>query len=600
MPALTDKVFLPIPIVVLNVFLAIFKFVLLSAVGACFAIYAKYGGEYAKSVGWTRSAGYLDMTKTLWNTYHRKKVPGTVKLALAVGFFTTLGASFLDKGIASLVTLTLQPGPPEKEVILSRQFAPEEAAYQKFAGWNSVVPSNDNAVNTMRRTLNSSIAIHNRTDGHTYTPVISDYSVTCADFEVQFLGEQIKTGGCGSVDLGIVGETGAGPGQFLTTKRSPNRWSIVMSSQFPGMSSYTMQDTSLGAGYRTSSPGCEFPENYIHGRYITKTWGVTEFPRASTIKCFLDDGNITVMAMTTTRFNLDSETRHSEVVDTMFAKPLDEMLLAMKETIKTKTIPPTPGQPSQNATRAEIWIEVRVINSTIDIHICGSAAPLNKDLSEIGYECLYGTINVLQFRAPRNERIAQSLGSSFENFGLASYMTLEYVPNILSDGTFDPVSPEKMRNDTADMTKYMAELGYNFYADFKGRTLYIQYEVAKLRLGLEVPFWVIVVAGTILLIGLCVWQLTHWLVGSPHTSSLYSIIRARLASKSNTSVPKLMRFRFQPLMLENVKLLPDEAESSCEAESDVVSIYKAESKYEAESNDDPEDQKNKTWGDRAV
>ncbi|KAK3805120.1 MAG: hypothetical protein J3Q66DRAFT_407801 [Benniella sp.] len=60
-------------------------------------------------------------------------------------------------------------------------------------------------------------------------------------------------------------------------------------------------------------------------------------------------------------------------------------------------------------------------------------------------------------------------------------------------------------------------------------------------------------------------QLIHWLVGSPYTSSVYTILRKRLASYTNTSIPKLMRFQFQLLMFEDVTLLPDEIELSPEA-----------------------------------
>ncbi|KAF9362237.1 hypothetical protein BGX34_006538 [Mortierella sp. NVP85] len=50
MPTLTDKIF-PNTIFVVNIVLAIFRL----SWSACFAIYAKYGGEHAKSVGWIRS-----------------------------------------------------------------------------------------------------------------------------------------------------------------------------------------------------------------------------------------------------------------------------------------------------------------------------------------------------------------------------------------------------------------------------------------------------------------------------------------------------------------------------------------------------------------
>ncbi|KAF9354879.1 hypothetical protein BGX34_010771 [Mortierella sp. NVP85] len=122
-----------------------------------------------------------------------------------------------------------------------------------------------------------------------------------------------------------------------------------------------------------------------------------------------------------------------------------------------------------------------------------------------------------------------------------------------------PASIEKMRNDTADVVDYMAKLGYNYYAhfvEFNG-SLYIEYNVEDIKPGLEIPFRVLIVAGIIVILSSLLWLLTYLLVGKPHDSSLYSIIRARLSSRSNTPIPKLMRFKYEPLMFEDIQLLPD-------------------------------------------
>jgi hypothetical protein len=155
------------------------------------------------------------------------------------------------------------------------------------------------------------------------------------------------------------------------------------------------------------------------------------------------------------------------------------------------------------------------------------------------------------------------------------YMTLEYFMSAYTtpvdiDGNVQrkirSVSIEKMRNDTLAVADYMARLGSSLYANFLGMKLYVQYDIAKIKSGLEVPFWVLIVAGILLVVSLLSWQMTNWLIGSPYNSSLYSVIRARLSSRSNTSISKLMRFRFEPLMFEDVKLLPDHVERSSNEE----------------------------------
>ncbi|KAK3817331.1 MAG: hypothetical protein J3Q66DRAFT_369183 [Benniella sp.] len=170
MLTLADKIFLPISIFVLNIVLAVFKFLLVSAVGACFTIYARCGGEYANSVRWIRSAGYLEMIHTFLSTNKRKNVPSSVKLTLIVGIFAALVASILDKGIASLVTPATSSDPLGTEVITSPKFTPA-AKLKMFLGWNLVVPSNVSAVITMKKALNSTIVIPKQEPGQVYAPL---------------------------------------------------------------------------------------------------------------------------------------------------------------------------------------------------------------------------------------------------------------------------------------------------------------------------------------------------------------------------------------------------------------------------------------------
>ncbi|KAK3824911.1 MAG: hypothetical protein J3Q66DRAFT_326350 [Benniella sp.] len=560
MPALSDKIFLPMSIFELNVVLAIFKFILFSAVGACFAIYAKYGGEYAKSVGWIRSAGYLEMVKSLQSTSKSKNVPGSVKWALIVGLFATLVASFLDKGISAFVEHATKPDPSGKIVSEIRQFLTGSEDYKKFLGWNTVVPRHGNVEDTMKTALvNANPSPEKNT---TYFPTLSEYSVTCADFGVKLQGQTIRDG-CATASLtfsstSLFSLTQVYPRQFVKTERSPNQWSIIMAASSPGFKGYTLMGTLLEASFGIESPrspgktpnvACNLEEDYRPRRRAVFD-GVTAFPRTSTTKCFHTNGDVTVISMTTTRFTHHDDKYKPELAGTFINKGSDGLLPAMKESANITKMPSTPGQ---NATDIEMWIELRASGSNIDIYACGSASPQDGAVFDIiAIECLYGTITMRQFRPHFNNGIL----SNYTHRAYATYMTLEYSENMI-DGA---VSIEKMKNDTTTVVDYMTKLGYNFHADFDNATLYIQYDVARVKSGLEVPLWVLVVSGIILIAGFIVWQLTTWFVGSPYGSSLYSIIYARLASDSNTRISRVMRFHFQPLMFEDTKLLPEQVE----------------------------------------
>jgi hypothetical protein len=294
---------------------------------------------------------------------------------------------------------------------------------------------------------------------------------------------------------------------------------------------------------------------------------IIAFPRTSTTKCFHNNGNITALAITTTRFTQSSDTYNYTCVSTIFADKSDDLLLGMKEAINTTALP-ADSQPQNGTSTA--WIELRVDNSSIDIYICGSSVPLDGDVVLTKFECVYSTISVLHFTQQLDDQLSQALeGRKFKGDvpAATTYMTLDHSTKIIGNKKAAPISIEKMRNDTTAVTQYMAELGYNYYADFDSGKLYIQYRISNLNLGLEVPIWVLVVATIILLISLVIWQATEWLVGEPHTCSLYSTIHAQLASRSNHPIPRLMRFRFQPLMLEDVPLFPDPVERLSEIET---------------------------------
>jgi hypothetical protein len=268
--------------------------------------------------------------------------------------------------------------------------------------------------------------------------------------------------------------------------------------------------------------------------------------------------------MTSVRFEIMDDSFNIMYAARYFDK-INDLIHAIGITTDNTTMPFPPGQ-TQNVIDVGLWIEYRVVNSTIDIIACDGGT---EDEERVG--CVYSTVSMLHFRQPVNEQILQKMNSSsfysedrFLSSSPSSYMTLEAFTGAnkgddTGTNTTVPASIEKMKKDTAAVADYMAQLGYNYYAKFDsyGGKLYMQYKVEDPMPGLEVPFWVLIVAGIILILGCLLWQLTYLLIGSPHNSSLYSIIRTRLASRSNTPIPKLMRFQYEPLMFEDIQLLPD-------------------------------------------
>ncbi|KAF9097652.1 hypothetical protein BGX27_000922 [Mortierella sp. AM989] len=506
---------------------------MLGAVGLSFAIYSKYGGEYANSVRWTRSAGYLDMIRTLINS--RKTLPGSAKVMVAT-FYT-------------------------------------------FVGWSTVVPSNGNIVETMARALTGPIAIENATALQTYTPVTADYKLACSTYGVSFEFTGLIGGDCGRMNMWFErdGKIDSPP----KTQRSPNRWNLTATSTqqnyallaMPLRVQFNSIPEALYGQLEDVDYTCILQESLRVRPRGALEEGITSYPTTLTTKCFPGSRAIrklrltTVLSLTSVRFRMDNKnntdnTVAGEIFDMNIIKEyfgeVDEMFSTMAESIKNINIPDSPNTTGQS----NMWVEFRTANSSVDLLACVVTEKFTSS-KYLGWECIYASIYVLVIKDLENQDISQALGSNtFDQEIRSNYMTIEHAPRT-TNGNGYPVSLAKIRSDTAAVADYMARLGSNFYADFRNGKLYIQYDVSEIKLGLEAPLWVLILTAALAVVGLLVWQLTDLLVGYPYTSSLYKTIETQLASasKTNTPSPRLMKCNLKPLTpltLDGVQLVPDD------------------------------------------
>ncbi|KAK3817377.1 MAG: hypothetical protein J3Q66DRAFT_339628 [Benniella sp.] len=553
MPGLNDKIFLPISIFILNVVLAIFKFVLLCAVGAAFAIYSKYGDEYADSVRWTRSAGYLEMIKTTIGSSKSSKISRSAKTALVVGLIVTVAASFLDKGIAHFINPAFRPSSEStKMVVISQQFS-GNTIRKTFAGWSVVVPSDGNITETMEKVLGSSLAIPDARSDQTYTPVTADYTIKCDHFDFSLNGENLIKDGCARLYPRIRANTSND--DSIVIPRSPNRWSILLNSD---KEPYNVRVATLSSSFEISEDdGCATYESTRLRPYGDIEDGISSFPTTATSKCIASNGDIGIVSVTSTRFTFSEREYNTDLTSQIFADTSDELILQMNETFKTKTIPPQAGLAPSNRS-VEMWVEVRAMNSSVDILACSyDSYQFNSTSTFINVECVYHIINVFVANQPFNPKIKEAAGIP-KGYYLGTFMILDHLPAI-QNGNHARISLAKLRNDTAAVSDYMARLGTNVYVDYYEDKFYAEYEVKDIQAGLEVPLWLLVVSGIILIASFVLWQLTNWIVDSSHTNSLYKIMAKRMGFHSDR--PVLLRARLEPdepLELEGVVLLPVE------------------------------------------
>jgi len=550
MPGLNEGILFPISIFILNVLLAVFRSILLAAVGACFVIYSKYGGPYANSVRWIQHAGFLKMIRTFRHT--RKYESSSAKVALVVAFLATIVASFLDKGIAHFIkpSLYIDQSYARTRVITTNQSAPEYF-HRIFAGWSTAHSIDDNITYTMTSMLSSAVDT-NAIGDEIYSPVISPYTIRCTRFNLSLEDVELTNNGCVGLNIHFHGNTSLG--QHSKISSSPDRWSILLSSN---IQPYSIRLTPLTpivnmtSSHPSTKPYCVGVESFRirpfgglgAADYNITDCGLTSFPTTTTTKCIHETGDITVISITTTRFTFPDGVFDLSNAKKRFADQSNDLLRSMQETFKNKTIAPS-------NTPVELWVEIRAMDPSIEVLACSLDYKLHGEDQML--ECVYANINAMVVRQPLNSHILTKLGK--DSFGepplFSTYMTMEYVVNT-KNGETSPISLEGLSSNVAEVSEYMARLGSNVYADFDGGKLYIEYDVSDKKLGYEIPLWILLLIGVLLIASILV-LLVATRVGSPYNSSLYSVIVKQVPSEGDKSTSRLVMVKFNPLTFDSI------------------------------------------------
>ncbi|KAF9361808.1 hypothetical protein BGX34_006908 [Mortierella sp. NVP85] len=488
------------------------------------------------------------MIKTIIGSSKSATIPRSAKTVLVVGLFVTVVASFFDKGIAHFVNPAFRLGPSSTRILVISPQLTSNTIRKTFAGWSFVVPSDGNITATMEKALTSSVAIPDAKSDQVYTPVTTDYTIKCIYFSMVFEAKGITEDGCVKLFPGLV--SNASYLDYFLTTRSPNRWSILMNSKWEP---YNTRIAALSLPFEISKGDeCATYESTRLRPFGNIRDGISSFPTTATSKCFLRSGDMAVMSLTSTRFTFANKEYNTNLTSQIFADTSDELLLTMNESFKTKTIPPSNRS-------VELWVELRAKNSSVDILACAyDSYRLDNNPPVRNVECAYYISNVFVMTQPFNPKIkeAAKLPRAYQS---GTFMVLDHVPTT-SGKNHAPVSLAKLRNDTAAVSDYMARLGTNSDVDYYEGKFFAEYDVKNIESGLEIPLWVLIVSRFILMASFILWQLTNWIIGSPHTSSLYRIIAKRMVSQ--TDRPVLLRAKIEPhepLELEGIVLLPGES-----------------------------------------
>ncbi|KAI8597859.1 hypothetical protein EDD21DRAFT_384251 [Dissophora ornata] len=354
-------------------------------------------------------------------------------------------------------------------------------------------------------------------------------------------GISLPNGGCTSAVLKFLGIFSVNTTAAQVFNVSSGRWSIAM----PGISTMPVTEISVSAAIALDDEPCGTADLVDSLSSVTGL-GLTSTPRTSTVKCVLQNGELRVLSTSAVRFMVPNVTLFRDVSNSVFEE-YDDLLQAMEFSINNATF-------QSNST---FFMEVKTSNATIDAVGCFSTKDLRQQATYL--TCIYSTTNTFTTNQQTiNPLITAARGQSLPppaNFSTS--MTIRHLP-LSYNRMARPLSISALRRATANATHYLASLGQNFYTDWDAAKLYVIYDTTDLEQGFEIPRGLFITMAVLAAASLLLWFFTGLLLGNLYTGTLYRVIAAEIAVRTENSAPMLMRSKVNPVEFEGYLLIPDD------------------------------------------
>ncbi|KAF9199269.1 hypothetical protein BGZ49_010636 [Haplosporangium sp. Z 27] len=556
--------FFPWSLFTLNIILSIFTGLLIAALDAVLAIYSKAGGEYTSTIRWSRRGGYLESFKILWNSWSTRNTPKSAWRTMLLVTIVSIVLLFVDKlASINIHPTTSQSRSSQSELITSPQiiFSRIPSTFQR---WATTVRYGDDITAAMTLLINDTTNIPNFDNNRIYIPQTSDYEVECDQVSLQFMytDKSIFTLPAGTCATVTINTGGISPPPYQLgniTTLSRGRYSYA----FPAVSfnSSFISEFAVQTSYSYSNQiKCFIMEDDPVAISYPKD-GFTSAPQTTTIKCVDQNGAIAVLSSSSIKF-MSSSYQQFRNVTSMVLSEDDELVQAMVSAMSLSEATSIPA----------VLVEIKIVNSTIDILMCYSAGTVfTANLMQI---CSYNTVQlVLTTQQEINPVISKARGgsplSSSLVYSLWSHIT--QIPTMVN-GTHLPVIPlsfQALKNATSDISHYMATLGQNAYMDWEQHAFFVLYDTSKIVQGLEVPVWIVISFGVIttMCIALLVYARSNL---EEYQGSLYFNISQQLSQvekDKSFKAPMLMSFKKDTKELGGYPIVSQEAGNDSDDET---------------------------------
>ncbi|KAF9020746.1 hypothetical protein BGZ52_002329 [Haplosporangium bisporale] len=512
-----------LPFVVISVFASLVELVLSLFIGATLVFYVRYSrDEYASSIRWSRTGGFLEMIQLLWRSY--RFVPRMSNAVLVSAMVVSFSTLFVSSIFTAMVSRTDMEGSSTATRAFTTQLISMDLSF-----WTAYLRPESTVEETLTAMLNDTRRNPNPNPRTRYTPRTFTHEAGC-DKSTAIITRNFTYG----IHM---------PSKAIDCKAYIMHLANVTFDWEPMTTSLRAIDSS-------------FPKD-----------GMMALPKTHATKCqYGADGSL-VLSVTYFQFVVS----HMKDFDNITASMLDDptslpLLKPMNAAINKGTF-----ASSTNNSTLVMLMKIPSTASDVDFFMCMSK--YRKEQGEAGLLCTYMLTSFIIVNPQTvDPTIAADLKWEPESLNLLNAtnqldFTILHLPQVPesegSQKTTPLFSSAHLIKATADATQYLASLGHNVHT-YKdpgsiADKLYILYDTVELKDAYEVSTAAFAVVCALTgLFGL-IWALSEKFFPTVYNSTLYKTIYKELNSKDE-SVPMLMYCTHDPLAFDGnqVGLRPDD------------------------------------------
>ncbi|KAF9964824.1 hypothetical protein BGZ70_005857 [Mortierella alpina] len=539
--------FLPWSFFQMFLFFFFFQVLLSSGLGAALALYSRTHQGYAHSIRWVRQGGYVDMFRAISTS--RRKLPGPIVQTLIATAFLSILISLAETGAKVFVKQAIRQANAAQEIIQTTPFITADN-FADIEGWTTTVHPDSGIVSALSLTINNTRNIPDALPGRQYIPQQYPYESACDRLNLfgvhpNHTHLQVSNNGCANLSISFDNIFLPNVSRSYVTRRSNDRGTIVLPGRYETDVRWEF-DTGVKSAEVATYVQMAISEDRkclttIANRnaIVPAQSGLTSSPKTVATKCLYPTGEIIALSVTSLRFSVPDPQSFRKVTSLIFEQQ-DDLLAGMEQSI------------------SEGLFSSLAADVLDGIHVA--------EVKTIGTEngttylmCAYTTAAtvVTKPQAVLPEVAARRAGKPYAPYARYTIaIAAKHLPT--SSNNTGPSGPRfattSILNASMEAARYFASLGQNFYIDWTGGNILLIFVTTDMQKGYEIPLWLFAAVTGLMAGSFALVMLVEFSLEDKFKRSLHWMVSKELEPRLGRRAPTLMRFRAEPLSLENARL----------------------------------------------